>query len=127
MKLNLALVSMARTTTFFLLAVAFTANVNAMSLRQLRALVQSDENGETYALYYMVGAMEGAVEAHMHDVRQGAKPAICLDGGRLEPRLARALLDTELQRNAGMYEADMPVQFVMTAALLNTYPCKVAP
>ncbi len=127
MQLTLALVSMARTAALFLMAAAFTADVNAMSLRQLRALVQSDENGETYALYYMAGAMEGALEAHMYDVRQGAKAAICLEGRRLEPRAARMLLDTELQRHPGIYEADMPVQFVMTTALVNAYPCKSAP
>ncbi len=127
MKLDSALVSTARTAALFLMAAAFNSHSNAMSLRELRSLVQADESGETYALYYMVGAMEGALEAHLHDVRHGAKPAICLDGGRLEPRLARPLLDAELQRHPGMYEADMPVQFVMTAALLNAYPCKSAP
>jgi hypothetical protein len=37
--------------------------------------------------------------------------------------MARSLFDTERQRNAGVYEADMPVQLVMTNALANFYPC----
>ncbi|MEY4345559.1 MAG: hypothetical protein RL032_1391, partial [Pseudomonadota bacterium] len=35
----------------------------------------------------------------------------------------KGLFDTELQRNAGVYEADMPVQLVMVNALGTVYPC----
>jgi hypothetical protein len=31
--------------------------------------------------------------------------------------------DTELQRNADVYEADMPVQLVLTNALVTVYGC----
>ena len=114
--------------TFFrpllVLAVALASlTANAMTLRELRALEASSKQGEDYANYYLVGVMEGALEAHAQAVRQGAKPSICLNGRRLEPRMARGLLDGELRRNAGVYEADMPVQLVMTNALVLAYPC----
>ncbi|WP_241463982.1 hypothetical protein [Rhodoferax saidenbachensis] len=97
---------------------------SAMSIRELRALEKSDKKqGENYVRYYLVGAMEGALEAHAHGVRNGAKPAICLNGRRLEPRMAQSLYDTELQRNEGVYEADMPVSLVLTNALSTVYPC----
>ena len=67
--------------------------------------------------------MEGALEAHNQAVRNGAKPSICLNGRRLEPHMARSLFDTELSRNAGIYEADMSVQLVMTNALATVYAC----
>jgi hypothetical protein len=96
----------------------------SMSLRELRALEKSDKKqGEIYVRYYLVGAMEGALSAHAHDVRHGAKPSICLHGRRLEPRMAKELFETELKRNEGVYEADMPVQLVMTNALMTVYPC----
>ena len=96
----------------------------AMSIRELRALEQSDKKqGEAYVLYYLVGAMEGVLEAHAHGVRNGAKAAICLNGRRLEPRMAASLYQTELKRNDGLYEADMPVSLVMTNALATVYPC----
>ena len=97
--------------------------VNAMTLREFRALEAASKRGEDYANYYLVGLMEGALEAHAQAVRQGAKPSICLNGRRLEPRMARGLYDGELRRNAGVYEADMPVQLVMTNALATAYPC----
>jgi hypothetical protein len=56
-------------------------------------------------------------------VRNGAKPVICLNGRRLQPSMARSLFDTELQRNEGVYEADMAVQLVLTNALTTVYPC----
>ena len=96
----------------------------SMSLRELRALEKSDKQGPNYVRYYLVGTMEGALEAHAHDVRNGAKPSICLNGRRLEPRMAKDLFDSELKRNDGLYEADMPVQWVMTQALANVYPCE---
>ena len=108
---------------FFLALVVASFAANAMTLREFRALEAANKQGEDYANYYLVGLMEGALEAHAQAVRQGAKPSICLNGRRLEPRMARGLLDGELRRNAGVYEADMPVQMVMTNALVSAYPC----
>ena len=111
-------------TTAAALAIGLACSaVSAMSLREMRALVKDSKQGENYANYYLVGAMEGALEAHNQAVRNGAKPHICLYGRRLEPHNARSLFDAELQRNAGIYEADMPVQLVMTNALVAAYPC----
>lgn len=95
-----------------------------MSIRELRALGNSDRyQGENYVRYYQVGLMEGALEAHSQAVRSGAKPLICLAGRRLEPSMAEGLFDTELTRNAEVYEVDMPAQLVMANALSNVYPC----
>ena len=106
------------------LAGALFANAaHSMSLRELQALEKSHREGEIYVRYYLVGVMEGALEAHMQDVRGGAKARICLKGRGLEPHMAQALFDAERQRNAELYEADMPVQMVLTNALLHTYPC----
>ena len=107
----------------FVLVVASLA-ANAMTLRELRALEVASKQGENYANYYLVGLMEGALEAHAQGVRQGAKPSICLNGRRLEPRMARGLFDGEFRRNAGVYEADMPAQLVMANALATAYPCQ---
>jgi len=97
---------------------------SAMSIRELRGLEQSDkDNGEAFAQYYLVGAMEGALESQAHAVRAGAKPLFCLNGRRLEPRMAKPLFDGELKRNAGLYEADMPVQLVLVNALVTAYTC----
>ena len=97
---------------------------SALSLREIRALEKSNQKqGENYANYFLVGAMEGALEAHNQAVRNGAKPSICLNGRRLEPHMARTLFDSELKRNAGVYEADMTVQLVMTNALVTVYAC----
>jgi hypothetical protein len=105
-------------------SVAVALPASAMTLRELRALEKSDKKqGENYVRYYLVGAMEGVLEAHAHDVRNGAKPSICLNGRRLEPRMAQDLFDTELKRNAEIYEADMPVPLVLTNALATVYPC----
>jgi len=95
----------------------------AMSLRELQALEMTDQQGENYANYYLIGVMEGALEAHLHAARNGAKAAVCLKGRGLDPRMARPLYDAERQRNAGVYEADMPVALVMTNALAQVYPC----
>jgi hypothetical protein len=101
-----------------------TAAASAMSIRELRALVKSDrKQGENFVRYYQVGLMEGALEAHSQAVRAGAKPTICLGDRRLEPRMAESLFNTELKRNADVYEADMPAQLVMANALTNVYPC----
>jgi len=101
----------------------FCASASAMTLRELRALEKASKQGENYTNYYLVGVMEGALEGHSQDVRNGAKPVICLNGRRLQPSMARSLFDTELQRNAGVYEADMAVQLVLTNALATVYPC----
>jgi hypothetical protein len=109
---------------FLLMLVVSSFASNAMTLRQLRALEAASKQGEDYANYYLVGVMEGTIEAHAQALRQGGKPSICLNGRRLEPRMARGLFDGELRRNAGVYEADMPVQLVMTNALVSAYPCQ---
>jgi hypothetical protein len=95
----------------------------AMSIREMRTLEKVEKQGSTYSDYYLVGAMEGALEAHNYAVRNGAKPSICLNGRALEPRMAKSLYTTELKRNVGIYEADMPVQLVMVNALTTVYPC----
>lgn len=95
----------------------------AMSLRELRTLAQTQEQGDNYVNYYLVGVMEGVLQAHDQDVRAGAAPVVCLNGRRLEPRMARELFDTELQRGEGLYEADMPAQLVLSQALATVYPC----
>ena len=99
------------------------ASASAMSLRELRALEKSGKQGIFYANYYLVGVMEGAMEAQAQAVRGGATPTICLNGRRLEPRMAKGLYDSELKRNPDVYEADMPVQLVMYNALTTVYPC----
>lgn len=100
------------------------AHATAMSIREMRGLEQSDkEHGENFVQYYLVGVMEGAVEANAHVVRAGGKPLFCLSGRRLEPRMAKPLLDGELRRNAGLYEADMPLQLVLVNALIAAYAC----
>lgn len=117
-------ISVLRTAAFAVLAAVLATTAHAMTIRELRALEVSDKKqGEAYVNYYLVGVMEGALEAHAHGVRNGAKPQICLNGRKLEPRMAKGLYDTELQRNAGVYEADMPVQLVMVNALGTVYPC----
>jgi hypothetical protein len=97
---------------------------NAMSIRELRGLEQSDkDHGELYVQYYLVGVMEGAVEANAFVERSGRKPLFCLSGRRIEPRMAKTLFDGELRRNQGLYEADMPVQLVLVNALIAAYVC----
>ena len=104
-------------------SVGLVATASAMSIREMRALEKSDKRGVIYVDYYLVGVMEGALEAHQQAVRNGAPPTICLNGRRLEPRMAKNLYDAELKRNADLYEADMPVQLVLTNALATVYPC----
>ena len=99
-------------------------SASAMTIRELRALEKSDsKQGANYKRYYLVGAMEGALEAHDAGVRSGAKASICLNGRRLQPSMAEGLYQTELQRNREVYEADMPVPLVMANALGTVYPC----
>ncbi len=96
----------------------------AMSLREMRGLEKSDKvHGPEYVDYFLVGVMEGVVEANAQVVRAGGKPLFCINGRRLEPRMAKGLVDTELKRHPGVYEADMPVQLVMVQALATAYPC----
>ena len=97
--------------------------VHAMSLRELRALEKTEKQGRTYADYYLVGVIEGLLEAHQHAVLAGMAPTICLGDRRLEPRMARGLLDGELRRNKDFYEADMPVELVMRLAMETGYAC----
>ena len=106
-----------------LAALAFAAGVQAMSIRELRTLEANEKNGKAYANYYLVGVMEGLREASDADQRAGLKPHFCVNGRKLEPSMARALYQTELTRNADNYEADMPVQLVLAAALRNSYRC----
>lgn len=106
------------------IGVMLAGSACAMSLRELRGLEQSDKkHGPNYVQYYLVGAMEGALEANAQQVRQGAKALFCLNGRRLEPRMAKPLFEAELTRNAGLYEADMPVQLVLVNALATSYTC----
>ncbi|PQA76250.1 hypothetical protein C5F53_17680 [Rhodoferax sp. TS-BS-61-7] len=95
----------------------------AMTIREMRTLEKKEKLGSTYTDYYLVGVMEGAVEAHNQAVRDGGKPSICLNGRRLEPSMAKSLYTAELKRNADVYEADFPVQLVLTNALATVYPC----
>ena len=95
----------------------------AMSIREMRALEANEKDGKTYANYYLVGVMEGLREASDTAAREGRKAIFCIDGRRLEPSMARSLYQSELSRNADQYEADMPVQLVVKAALQNSYRC----
>ena len=104
--------------------VFFACAAQGMSIRELRALEKSDKrHGGEYVQYYLIGALEGAMEASAQSVRVGSKALICLNGRRLEPRTARSLFDVELKRHADLYEADMPVELVMFNALTTAYSC----
>ena len=96
--------------------------VSAMSLRQLHAMEKGQSQGPNYANYYLVGTMEGILEAQQKSVRDGATPTIC-PNVPLAPRMARQLLDAELRRNKDVYEADIPVPLVLENALATVYPC----
>ena len=113
----------ARIVVLTMAGASLMATASAMSLRELRALEKTSKQGPHYANYYLVGVMEGALEAHAHGVRNGAKPSICLNGRRLEPHMAKSLYDTERKRNEDLYEADMPVLLVMVNALATVYAC----
>jgi hypothetical protein len=95
----------------------------AMSIREMRTLEQVETQGEIFSDYYLVGVVEGVLEGHDQLVRKGAAPTICLNGRKLEPRMAKGLYNTEVKRNADVYEADMPVQLVVANALATVYPC----
>jgi hypothetical protein len=95
----------------------------AMSIREMRTLEQVETQGEIFSDYYLVGVVEGVLEGHDQLVRKGAAPTICLNGRKLEPSMAKGLYNTEIKRNADVYEADMPVQLVVANALSTVYPC----
>ena len=97
-------------------------NGSAMTLRQLHAMEKTQSQGTNYANYYLVGTMEGILEAQQKAVRDGAAPTIC-PNAPLAPRIARQLLDAELRRNKDVYEADIPVPLVLENALTTVYPC----
>lgn len=102
---------------------AVGAACQAMSIRELRLLEANEKDGKLYANYYLVGVVEGLREASEAEQRAGQRPLFCVNGRRLEPAMARQLYQSELTRNADSYEADMPVQFVLSAALRNSYRC----
>ena len=104
-------------------ALCVAAQASAMSIRELRAIEQLQSNGDIHAQYYRIGVMEGALEANAMAQRQGRKPLFCLSGRRLTPQSAVSLYRAELQRNEGVYEADMQVELVMTNALASSYRC----
>lgn len=95
----------------------------AMSLRQLSALEKQDKQGGSYVRYYLVGVLEGVMDAEKARAANGATATICPDGKRMEPAMAHSLFEAERKRNRDMYEADMPVALVMRNALQNAYPC----
>lgn len=114
---------LARAAVLVLVGLSLATVASAMSLRELRGLAKSSKQGPDYVNYYLVGVMEGVLEGQAQAVREGATPTICVNGRRLEPSMAKGIYDTELKRNAGLYEADMPVQLVMANALATVYPC----
>jgi hypothetical protein len=105
------------------LLLGFNASVHAMTIRELRTLEATEKDGKTFANYYLVGVLEGLREAADSAEREGRKPPFCIEGRRLEPVMARSLYQTELMRNADTYEADMPVQLVLSGALRNSFHC----
>jgi hypothetical protein len=105
-----------------LLSVALAAQ--AMTIRELRLLEANEKDGKAYASYYLVGVLEGLREAAEAERRNGQKPLFCVNGRRLEPTMARSLYQGELARNADSYEADMPVQLVLSKALQNSFRCE---
>ncbi len=105
------------------LALLCATAADAMTIRQFRLLEANEKNGKTYSGYYLAGVMEGLREASETAQREGGKPLFCVENRKLDPEMARALYQTELKRNATSYEADMPVQLVLSAALRNSYRC----
>ena len=102
---------------------ACASAAQAMTIREMRTLEAKEKDGKIYANYYLVGVLEGLREASEAEQRGGQKPLFCINGRRLEPVMARSLYQAELSRNADNYEADMPVQLVLSAALRNSYRC----
>ncbi|MGJ7608144.1 hypothetical protein ACSFA7_27685 [Variovorax sp. LT1R20] len=117
---------MKRTACLSMLVFALAAGVGAqaMTIREFHTLeVKEKKEGKAYASYYLVGVLEGLREASDAARRTGQKPLFCVDGRRLEPSMARSLFQAELKRNAELYEADMPVQLVLSTALQNSFRC----
>ncbi|MET0544638.1 MAG: hypothetical protein ABWZ88_23095 [Variovorax sp.] len=106
-----------------LLLAGAALGAQAMSIRELRTLEANEKDGKAYAGYYLVGVMEGLREASDAERRAGQKPLFCVEGRKLEPVMARSLYQGELARNADSYEADMPVQLVMSSALQSAFRC----
>jgi hypothetical protein len=109
-----------------MLALALLCGANAaqsMSLRQIQALQRQDKQSASYVRYYLVGVMEGLVDAEKERSATGASTRICQADKRMEPAMALALFEAERKRNRDIYEADMPVALVMRNALQNAYPC----
>ena len=102
---------LARAALLVVTSLGVATAASAMSLRELRGLAKAGKQGPDYVNYYLVGVMEGALEAHAQAVRNGAAATICLNGRRLEPN------------NADLYEADLPVSLVMVNALSTVYRC----
>ena len=109
--------------TVLLALLALGASAHAMSIRELRTLEANEKDGKLYANYYLVGVMEGLREASDTAQRSGQKAAFCIEGRKFEPAMARSLYQSELSRNADSYEADMPVQLVLSSALRSSYRC----
>jgi hypothetical protein len=115
-----------RSGTTLMLALALllaSAQAQAISLRQLSALEKQDKQGASYVRYYLVGVMEGLMDAEKVRSASGGPANICPEGKRMEPAMAHSLFEAERKRNRDMYEADMPVALVMRNALQNAYPC----
>jgi len=102
---------------------ACSAAAQAMTIRELRLLESNEKDGKAYASYYLVGVVEGLREAAEAERRAGRKALFCVNGRRLEPSMARSLYQGEITRNADSYEADMPVQLVLSNALQSAYRC----
>lgn len=105
------------------LLLAFASSASSMSIRELRGLEKASKQGTIYVQYYLVGVMEGVMEASNAVQRQGGQALACVNDRRLEPAMAQSLYQAELRRNADLYEADMPVQLVMLNALASAYAC----
>jgi len=116
-------VNAARQALLALVLLGVAAAAPAMSLREFRTLEAAGKEGPNYASYYLVGVVEGLRESAEATQRSGQKPPFCVAGRRLEPSMARSLFQGELARNAQLYEADMPVQLVLSAALQSAYRC----
>lgn len=111
-------------TALLALGLALTlSHAQSMSLRQLSALEKQDKQGASYVRYYLVGVMEGLLEAEKTRALSATAVHICPADKRMEPAMAYNLFDAERKRNRDMYEADMPVTLVMHNALQNAYPC----
>ena len=108
---------------WIVLAMAAASGAHAMTIRELRMLEANEKDGKLYANYYLVGVMEGLREANDTAQRHGQTPTFCVQGRRLEPAMARSIYQSELTRKADSYEADMPVQLVMSAALQGSFRC----